>query len=210
MKKIIFVTLIFSGIILGAAYAEEANPIVVTQMQGDVKLIREGAEMPVAVGTACQAKDTLRTSETCKVDVAFNGTTGTRLLPNSEMKILQTNPKETMIAIQQGNALFNLKKLADGSTFRVETPTAIAAVRGTRFWGRVDGENAGNLTTSFAVLEGSVDIFAKSVNRTYHLEKNQALDIPAQVENSPSVREAKREEIKAMKQTSDIATGVAE
>lgn len=206
MKK----TLVFLALSLSLshyAFSEEnTGQVMITATEGAPMILRQGAEIPASAGTSCQKGDVLKTSGGCHVDMVFNENAGARLLASTEAMLVSTSPSDSYMEIKEGNALFNLKKLPEGSTFKVETPTAVAAVRGTRFWGRVDKQDPNNDKVTFAVAEGSVDIFAKSVNRTYHLEPKQALDIPRQVSESPKVREAKREELKAMKQAEEIAT----
>ncbi len=206
MKKILILAILFFSLPAVVLAEEVVGQVLVTQVQGDALILRDGAEIPISAGMACLKGDTLKTSETCQVDIVFNENAGSRLLGSTQAVIKATSPMESLFEITEGNALFNLKQLPAGSNFRVETPTAIAAVRGTQFWGRVDRKDPNNENITFAVAEGSVDIFAKSVNRTYHLEAKQALDIPRHVEKSPLVREAKREEMKAMKQAADIPT----
>jgi hypothetical protein len=206
MKKIFLLISLLLSLPVTAFSEEGAGQVMVTAAEGNPLILREGAEIPASVGTACMKGDKLKTAEGCQVDMVFNENAGARLLASTEAQLVSTSPADSYMEIKEGNALFNLKKLPEGSTFRVETPNAVAAVRGTRFWGRVDKKDPNNDIVTFAVAEGSVDIFAKSVNRSYHLEPKQALDIPRHVNESPKVREAKREELKAMKQAEEIAT----
>ncbi|HXV18743.1 MAG TPA: FecR domain-containing protein, partial [Candidatus Omnitrophota bacterium] len=110
------------------------------------------------------------------------------------------------LKITKGNAILNLDKLPAQSSFKVETPTAIAAVRGTQFWGRVEASLPENPVTTFAVRQGTVEIFAKSVEKTFTLEAGQALDIPAVETTVPVIRPALEGEMAAMAQADSIRT----
>ena len=110
------------------------------------------------------------------------------------------------LKIMSGNAVLNLKKLSPASTFKVETPTAVAAVRGTQFWGRVDLQKADNPVTTFAVREGIVTVMVKNAGKLFYLKKGQALDIPKNTSIAPSIRPALDAEMEAMKQASAIKT----
>ncbi len=110
------------------------------------------------------------------------------------------------LKLSKGNAILNLEKLPKGTSFQVETPTAIAAVRGTQFWGRVNPENPNNPITTFAVRRGQVEVLAKSEGKKFILEAGQALDVPKDSEKPAAMRKALDEEMAAMAQADDVET----
>ncbi len=101
--------------------------------------------------------------------------------------------------------ILNLDKLPAGSTFQIETPTAVASVSGTQFWGRVDMAEVANPVTTFAVREGRVQITDKISCKAFDLEKGQALDIPKNGA-APTIRPALDAELAAMAQADAIRT----
>lgn len=185
-----------------SALAQEA---AVTYLEGEAFILRGSDKIPAALGSLCQTGDLLETGGHCTLDLTLNDLAGCRLLASSQAEITNTDASDMRVAIKSGNAVLNLKKLPKNSSFRVETPTAIAAVRGTQFWGRVETQNPANPVTTFAVREGIVEIFAKTSNQTFTLEKGQALDIPLDG-SLPTVRVALNAELKAMEQADAIKT----
>ena len=155
--------------------------------------------------TAFEAGDTI-VSQDLAVDFVVAQTAGCRLLPESECRLVSTDPATMKIALASGNIILNIKKLPQTSTFTVETPTAVASVRGTQFWGRVVPDIPDNPAATFAVREGSVEITVLKDNKTFLLHEGQALDILKEPLVSPSVRPALPEELAALEQAPGIPT----
>ncbi len=209
MKKSAFYFFILLSLFLAAGTSPagtENTQILVSNMQGSPTLVRNGQTLPVSMGMACQKNDILKTNENCTVDVSMSGLAGCRLLASSEGTIAESDPKNMQIKINNGNAVLNLKKLPEGTAFKVETPTAIAAVRGTQFWGRVDLGQSNNPVTTFAVREGTVEIFTKATGLNLMIQKGQALDIPKDPSITLSLRTALAQELQAMEQADSIKT----
>ena len=201
MKKIFFM-LLGLALIPATAFADAA---VVSHLTGEPQLVRGGQTLTIKPGTQCQTGDTLITSSGCNVDLALSNLAGCRVLPSSECVITGTG-NNMKVEIKKGNAILNLRKLPAGSTFQVETPTAIASVRGTQFWGRVVAENPVNPVTTFAVRRGMVDVLVKKAGKSFSLKKGDALDIPLSATAAPSVRPALASEMKALEEAPSIKT----
>lgn len=209
MKQIFSVVSLGILFILGSfcAFSYTASEkITVTEISGAPEIIRQGQSMPASLGMTCQKNDQLKTTPQCSMDVALNGMAGCRVLPSSEVLIADASQNSMNIKVANGNVILNLQKLPKESTFKVETPTAIASVRGTQFWGRVDLQKAENPVTTFAVREGTVEILAKSLNKTFMVEKGSALDIPKDASVAPAIRAALPGELQAMEQADKIKT----
>lgn len=205
MKKLLFLLASFSILSISAAVASTEN-LTVSNLTGEAQIIRGSQSLPAQVGTSLQTGDILNTSPDGTLDLALNDVAGARVLPSSEFSIESGSSANMKLKIKEGNAILNLKKLPEGSTFQVETPTAVAAVRGTQFWGRVVAQDPANPVTTFAVREGMVEIVEKSTGKVFNLEKGQALDIPTDTSILPSIRPALEEELRAMEQASQIKT----
>jgi hypothetical protein len=187
----------------GPVHAEK-EAVSVSKASGRAVVIREGHPHPATVGMPCRKKDTLKTGTDGRLDIVLNNLAGFRLLPSSEV-ILRETARDTMqVEIVQGNILINAKPLPKNTSFKLETPIAVAAVRGTQFWGRVDLTNLSPRTT-LAVREGSIEITVRQTGNIFILEEGQALDVYSDA-TPPELRQAKREEIEALAQTSEILT----
>jgi hypothetical protein len=204
MKKSCLLTTLLSLIFASQTALALAENAVITHSQGAPVIQRNGQEIAAANGTACQANDILKTADGCLLDLSLNNKAGCRILPGSEVLLVSSANTDMQVQVVSGNVILNIDKLK-GSTFKVESPTAIAAVRGTQFWGRVMGP-ADSPVTTFAVREGAVEVFAKAQGKTYTVNAGEAIDIPKDGTSIPVVRPALAEELLAMEQASAIKT----
>ena len=208
MKKISAFAGLLAVALVFQTHSAAAAPkrAVISNLQGSAVIIRDGQTLPVSAGMACQKKDIIRTGPQCTLDLTMNDVAGCRLLAASECALMRSGKRHMHLKIMSGNAVLNLKKLSPVSTFKVETPTAVAAVRGTQFWGRVDLQKADNPVTTFAVRSGTVEVLDKASGKNFTLREGQALDIPKDMTTPPSTRPALAGEMAAMEQASSIKT----
>ena len=205
LRKIVSRSLLIAFLLASPAVCLADNSqAVVSNIKGDPTIIRNGQEMPASVGMACEKGDVLKTTSQCQLDLSLNQVAGCRVLGSSECQIADAKASDMYLKVTDGNVILNLKKLPESCSFRVETPTAVAAVRGTQFWGRVDLQKIDNPVTTFAVREGSVEILAKSAAKSFTITPGQALDIPKDPQVTPSIRPALPAEMQAMEQAHDI------
>gem|GEM_PF-3185233 len=87
----------------------------------------------VKEGDILKAGDTVETGADGTVDVAYDKEwkNVVRVLPNSNVTIGSVHPSS--VVVSRGTLYARLKELPTQSTFEVETPTAIAAVRGSEY-----------------------------------------------------------------------------
>lgn len=208
MKKTLI--LLMSILVLPAAVAAaaeaEASRAVVTSASGGASVLRRGTPVQAAEGMELRKDDVITTPSTGGIDVSLNGLAGIRVLGGTEARLDDTKESDMRVNVVNGNVILNLEKLPRSSRFRLETPTAVAAVRGTQFWGRVDRQT-GPAVTTFAVREGAVDVYGKAARRSFRLKQGQALDLPSG-EGRIKPRAALAEEMSAMEQASTIRTAV--
>ena len=184
----------------GSALAGEAK---IMGLNGEAFMANKDGIYRVKPGMSCEAGDMLMTREGCHLDLVIGGQAGCRMLPNTTVAIASTRSEGMKLLVAEGNVVMNIKHLTGGSEFTIDTPTAVAAVRGTQFWGRVAGNETQTLTT-FAVKEGSVRVTAKESGRTVDLTVGQAADLgsgPGEMLSRP----ATEQEMAAMKIADEIA-----
>ncbi len=143
--------------------------------------------------------ETVKTSASAVLDLATD-LGSIRLLGETTVILAKLNQETLEFNVNNGNILVKSTKLQKGQTLRVSTPTVVAAVRGTEFWGQVNKETE---TGTFAVRDGAVEITRKSDNITILIEKGQALDIDPKAKDW-KVRTAKQGELDAMAQIDEI------
>lgn len=96
------------------------------------------------------------------------------LLKGGTTLALKGKKKDTFLNFSVGEFLIGLKKkLQPGERFQVRTPAAVAAVRGTLFWGLSDPATK---DTTYACFESRIEITAQGKSVT--LEPGQKVKIP--------------------------------
>ncbi len=201
-KKIllwVFVLGIFTPVAVFAAEGCRVNQIV-----GQPLVERDGVTIPLNANDKLNKGDKLKTDANCQVDMSMNDLAGCRILAQSQVEVKGWKPESMSLSVNQGNVILNLKKLPQESSFTLETPTAVASVRGTQFWGRVESSTPDNPLTTFAVREGRVNVTDKLSSQSFQLDKGQALDLPKTANKAPVVRQAMPEEMQAMQQADEI------
>ncbi len=179
-----------SGRLLFAATAPLSSPVAPTQPSGvtplqfeqtasqnveikeatgdvTVKKSGNGQFATVQPGSLLHAGDSIRTVDgTCHL--VIDGKSDVYLRPRTLMKVVeasrdeQSQTQSTHLEMENGGLKVMLSKLKKGSTFQVDTPTAIASVRGTIFYlnsGIFQGKNA----TQLYVDETQKGVFFKNI-----------------------------------------------
>ena len=148
-----------------AAYAQGLT-VKVTRLAGAVEVRTSGETgwTKATLGQILQPGDTLRTLKGGKVQLLFPQNTLVLIKENSVLNVKDlredgSSRAKTLV----GSFLFNLQEaLSPGSTFEVETPSALAVVRGTRLGVDVDFDG----TSEFTGYDGSFEVIAEGVTRT--------------------------------------------
>lgn len=139
---------------------EKGEAIVATLVVGDVSVMKMGSTSwrKVLVEDTLQMGDTVKTGNDsyCELQMVKRGIF--RVESASELfleKLVNVDEKITSrMKLAKGGVALKPKKLAEGENFEVETSTAVAAVRGTKFMVNVD--ESGN--TKVSVNEGKVAV----------------------------------------------------
>lgn len=171
----------------------ESSDAVVTFLKGKASVIETGKELsPLANVTE---KQSVKTDSEAVLDLTSK-LGSFRLLGGSTATLATLNAESASFQVSEGNVLIKAGKLAKGQSLLVDTPTVVAAVRGTQFWGRVNGKDESG---TFAVREGAVEITRKSDNARVLIEAGQAVDLkPGEKDLKPRI--AAKEELAAMEQ----------
>lgn len=200
-KTILFVGLFYFAIAnLVSCKSKEAETTLkftVTFIKGEAKTINVPAT--IKVFDTISESETVQTGKDATVDL--NSDLGAiRLLGDTNVNLKKLSKDVTTFEVSQGNILVKSSKLSKGQTLNVITPTVVAAVRGTQFWGQVNKETESG---TFAVRDGAVEITRKSDQSVILIEKGQALDIDPK-STSWKVRTAKQGELDAMAQIDEM------
>jgi hypothetical protein len=141
----------------------------------------------------------IRTGEGTVLDLSTS-VGSLRLLGDTEFELESLQKKEQSVKVTGGDILVKVKKLARGQSFTVDTPTVLAGVRGTQFWGRVNRQDESG---TFAVREGSITLTRKRDGTTVTVRQGQAVDIDPGADDLVT-RDALQAELDAMEQIDEM------
>ncbi|KGE25347.1 adhesin Lsa19 [Leptospira borgpetersenii] len=171
----------------------ESSDAVVTFLRGKASIVETGKELsPLANVTE---KQSVKTDSDAVLDLTSK-LGSFRLLGGSTATLAALNADSASFQVSEGNILIKASKLTKGQSLLVDTPTVVAAVRGTQFWGRVNKKDE---TGTFAVREGAVEVTRKSDNIKVLVEAGQAVDLKPG-DKDLKTRAAAKEELAAMEQ----------
>lgn len=117
-----------------------AQDATLARISGPVSVLAEGATRFVKAkgGEQLLYGDTVRVGKGGVAHLVLRDR-GAVLLREESLLTLQGSPRRTTLAVKFGEFLIGLRKnLEPGQSFKVRTPAAVAAVRGTLFWGKSD------------------------------------------------------------------------
>ncbi len=175
--------------------------IRITSLVGKADKNSGDSWQPVAPGELINQNDTVRTQENSIMDLSLYGQVAIRLLGSTEFSAASLARDSMNFKIDNGNILVKVGRLRSGSRVAVESPTAVASVRGTQFWGQVNRAGGSGV---FAVREGAVEIHLKISQKDIVVTQGQAVDISAD-QLTIETRGAKDAEMHAMSQIDEMA-----
>lgn len=125
-----------------------------TRVQGEVRLSRGSETRPAVKGMTLLAGDSLGTSAEGSVDFQIEHRGLFQLGPDSRFTLgAVEGAKSVQMKLQKGKVLLVLHKLGSSDSFQLQTPTAIAGVRGTSF-----AVTAAEGRSRVVVLTGKVEL----------------------------------------------------
>ncbi|MFB3879716.1 MAG: FecR domain-containing protein [Armatimonadota bacterium] len=137
---------------------------VVDTLEGDTSLLRQEKPQTLKLGQLVHAGDVIRTGADSSVELRWaRWAGGTRIKLGADTKFTvkravtnrSSGEEESRLRVDQGSIWVRLRKALTGkSKFEVETPTAVAAVRGTVFKVAVDPNGASRIS----VWKGTVAV----------------------------------------------------
>lgn len=174
----IFLAALFIFALAGRASAQDAK---IRAVHGSVEILSEGAKKPVSArqGDTIIFGDTLTTKKDALVHLELAGG-AVILLKGGTTFTLAGNTQDPVADIPLGEFLIGLaQKLKRGSSFRARTPAAVAAVRGTLFWGKTTEDKK----AQFAAIGHSIEVTA--YGKTVTLKPGQQVAVEFGHEPSP-------------------------
>ena len=172
-------------ILMLAAAPSFAADAVLAKLSGTVYIRAQGAPQDIVAkgGEEMIYGDALRTGPGATAQIVIVGR-GAVLVRENSAFVLQGDPHNTVLNFRFGEFLIGLrKKLENGEAFRVRTPGAVAAVRGTLFWGKSDAQK----NTTYAGFGHTIAVTAKGKTVLVHAGETTSVpfgEAPAAVKPS--------------------------
>lgn len=152
IKKLAVYKVVLAGffIFLGAlpVGAQEYQAEVMTVEGNAYKVTESGERAAIKEGDLISEGDAIETDAAATVDLAFDSEWNnvSRIEPQSNVKLLSIYP--TGVRMDRGGIFSQLKALPSKSTFEVQTPSAVASVRGSEY--RVTHGDGGTQAYNFS------------------------------------------------------------
>ncbi len=171
MKRTLLFSIFFSAALAPALMASDAQ---LAAVQGKVTVKTGGASgYEARKGDPLFYGDEIMTDKDALAHIVFKDGTAVLLKGGSDLTV-KGKRGDTFLHFSVGEFLIGLKKkLSPGEKFRVQTPAAVAAVRGTLFWGLSDPATK---DSTYACFEHRVEITAQG--KTVALDPGQKVKIP--------------------------------
>ena len=151
---------------------DSSPAVIVTNLTGQARIEIGANSEALTQGTRITRAGKVITEAGSSVDLLSPHHVGIRLLGNAEFDVGTLLEPDMRVSMEAGDILVRADRLSPGESLEVVTPTAVAAVRGTQFWGRV---NPADQPGIFAVREGSVEITVRATNESVTVEAGRAV-----------------------------------
>jgi len=146
----VFLSVVFLLTLSASALAAVAK---ITELSGAVKIMPEGGSWQTAkLNQELNEGDKIMTAEKSRAVIVFYSGHSAVVGPDSSMAVKEANSSSTGLDLFKGKLRSKVKKLSPGQAYKIETPQAVCAVRGTDFEVNVGGEK-----TKVRVFEGVVE-----------------------------------------------------
>ncbi|MFH1956858.1 MAG: FecR family protein [bacterium] len=146
----------FSFLILDSARSAESPLAVLSKAEGKVRVMKPEQEkwLTGKTGMFLYGGDRIKTEKSSKAVINF--ISGVEISVNAETEFMIKAEEDKGQKKEELDLIFGelLSKVPKGGDYKVKTPQAVTAVRGTKF-----GVIAGGGMTSVYVLDGEVDVF---------------------------------------------------
>lgn len=149
-----------------------ADPPRLESYRGDVRVLRGERAIPLSVGTVLQEGDVLSTGSGAFARLSYSDGSHTVIPSNSRIRLDRLRRYEIndapdhRISVEQGRTENRVTRRQRPGTFRVTTPNAISAVRGTEF--RVSHDEASDISAT-GIIIGEVAFAGRNDEQGYLL-----------------------------------------
>lgn len=179
------------------AWAQEA---IITFIRGEVEVFRPGRVNweKARPGTMLKAGDKIRTGKKSQANTTSKEGHRLTIKERTVLEITQLGSKAWDLRMQAGKSRFSVAKLGPGQSFRVRTPTAVCAVRGTEFQVELLEDESTVLDVfsgivAFGDIQGTVPEVPIMENQRTEVHQGEAAPKSPEAIPEREVREAREE-----------------
>lgn len=150
-------------------YSQDRARII--RFQGVVSVERAGKKVPTVAGALLNAGDKIVTGPNAFAEVAYDDAYRDILRIGSKTNVILRSAiieKQTTVYMDKGALILKLQDLKKGSAFKVETPVAVAGVRGTSFGVTITGDRA-------VIADYESKIYVKGLDQDFMEMKDEIL-----------------------------------
>ena len=185
---VVVVVVVLSVVVF--ASGETENPSIISSLEGDVLVMKAGAAVweEGQIGQQLNEDDIIRIGEDSSALITFFDGSSIELESGTQLEIKTLEPGDgtdrNTISLEQevGRSISRVTKLADpASNYEIETPSGVAAVRGTTMVVDVDEQGISKVISE----EGSVFVIAEGVE-VLLTQGMQSIILPGQPPSEPS------------------------
>ena len=187
---VVVVAIIVVVVVLTLPSDEPENPSILSTLDGEVLVMKAGASSweSAQIGQQLYEDDTIKIGKNSQAAITFFDGSTIDLEAGTQLKIKTLKPADgdnanTILLEQEiGRSVSRVTKLADpASNYEIETPSGVAAVRGTTMVVDVDEQGISRVVSQ----EGSVYVAAQGVEVTL-TQGMQSIILPGKPPSEPT------------------------
>ncbi len=162
------------ALVSGISFSWAAGSATLERLQGVVELraVGELKWVPVSVGQRVQEGGTLRTGANSWADLRTERGHGFKVRSETVFELTSLQNDQTLGRLEKGRVLSKVQHLRGKESFKIQTPAAVCAVRGTEF-----DTVAGEKGTLIAVYKGIVGVSALGSDQETALKAGQMTSV---------------------------------
>ena len=204
MKKLSMILFVFIFIFSCSSKKDKIDFGYVSFYYGNISIIQSGKEVKPKLKLLLKSGDIVKTLKNARMDIQLEKFGIIRINQNSVVdleKLIKEANQSITLGLDKGQVLCKLVKLQKGQDFTVNTPTAVAGVRGTTFLVNSEEEKKSEVVVS----EGTVEVANKSEpEKTTEVKQNETARVESDKSGLNIMKGIKTDQLKELTAFKDV------